>query len=94
MSMLIAGRLARRGQLLEGWVEVEGDLIAAVGEGSPPRRPDEDEDIVAPGFVDLQVNGYGGVDFARADATAYQLAGGALLEGGVTAFQPTLITAP
>ncbi len=47
-----------------------------------------------PGFVDLQVNGFGGVDFAAADMAGYRSAGAALLETGVTAFQPTLITAP
>ena len=50
--------------------------------------------IAVPGFVDLQVNGFGGVDFAAADATGYKTAGDALLDSGVTAFQPTLITAP
>ena len=46
------------------------------------------------GFVDLQVNGFGGVDFSSADADGYRRAGEALLATGVTAFQPTLITAP
>ena len=50
--------------------------------------------IAIPGLVDLQVNGFGGVDFASADAAGYRRAGEALLEGGVTAFQPTLTTAP
>jgi N-acetylglucosamine-6-phosphate deacetylase len=40
------------------------------------------------------VNGFGGVDFASTDADGYRCAGEALLECGVTAFQPTLITAP
>ena len=47
-----------------------------------------------PGFVDLQVNGFGGVDFLDADADGYRRAGEALLETGVTAYQPTLITSP
>ncbi len=47
-----------------------------------------------PGFVDLQVNGFAGVDFAAADAAGYATAGDALLETGVTAYQPTFITAP
>jgi N-acetylglucosamine-6-phosphate deacetylase len=47
-----------------------------------------------PGFVDLQVNGFGGVDFAATDAASYRKAGEALLETGVTSFQPTLISAP
>ena len=47
-----------------------------------------------PGFVDLQVNGFGGVDFLDADADGYRRAGEALLETGVTAYLPTLITTP
>ena len=50
--------------------------------------------IAIPGLVDLQVNGFGGVDFASTDAAGYRRAGEALLECGVTAFQPTLTTAP
>ena len=50
--------------------------------------------IAVAGFVDLQVNGFGGVDFATADAEGYRRAGAALLETGVTAFQPTFVTAP
>src|SRR6185312_14292992 len=50
--------------------------------------------IAIPGFVDLQVNGYAGVDFLAASRADFQRAGDALLEGGVTAYQPTFITAP
>jgi N-acetylglucosamine-6-phosphate deacetylase len=77
------------GVLLPGDVEIEDGRIAAVALGG--RRGNG---IAVPGFVDLQVNGFGGVDFAAADAAAYRRAGEALLETGVTAFQPTLITAP
>ena len=45
-----------------------------------------------PGFVDLQVNGFAGVDFLGADADGYAEAADALLETGVTAFLPTFIT--
>src|SRR5215203_2790194 len=47
----------------------------------------------SPGFVDIQVNGFGGVDFLDADSNGYQRAGEALLETGVTAYLPTFITA-
>ena len=47
-----------------------------------------------PGFVDLQVNGFAGVDFLNASTEDYERAGEALLEVGVTAYQPTFITAP
>src|SRR4029079_10771574 len=50
--------------------------------------------IASPGFVDLQVNGFGGVDFLDADSAGYASAGEALLATGVTAYMPTLITAP
>ena len=50
--------------------------------------------IAVPGFVDLQVNGFGGVDLIGADADGYRRAGEALLETGVTAYLPTFISAP
>ena len=77
------------GVLLRGDVEVVDGRIAAVG-----IENGNGSGIAIPGLVDLQVNGFGGVDFAGADAAAYRRAGEALLECGVTAFQPTLITAP
>jgi N-acetylglucosamine-6-phosphate deacetylase len=50
--------------------------------------------IAMPGFVDLQVNGFAGVDFLTASTADYERAGEALLEVGVTSYQPTFITAP
>ena len=49
--------------------------------------------VAAPGFVDLQVNGFGGIDFLDSDAAGYRRAGEAL-ETGVTAYLPTFITTP
>ena len=46
-----------------------------------------------PGLFDLQVNGFAGVDFLAAGTQDYERAGSALLETGVTAYQPTFITA-
>jgi len=78
-----------RGQLVPGDVEVDDGAIVAVGLPTSARGS-----IAVPGFVDLQVNGFGGVDFLSASAVDYDIAGAALLEGGVTAYQPTFITAP
>jgi N-acetylglucosamine-6-phosphate deacetylase len=75
--------------LVAGDVEVADGRITAVGLASPNGRG-----IAVPGFVDLQVNGFGGVDFLDADADGYRRAGDALLETGVTAYLPTLITSP
>ena len=77
------------GVLLRGDVEVADGRIAAVGLNGAGGSG-----TAIPGLVDLQVNGFGGVDFASADTAAYRRAGETLLECGVTAYQPTLITAP
>jgi N-acetylglucosamine-6-phosphate deacetylase len=76
-----------RGELVPGDVEVEGGRIVALGLAGGPRGR-----VAIPGFVDLQVNGYGGVDFLSASADDYRSAGEALLLAGVTAYQPTFIT--
>jgi N-acetylglucosamine-6-phosphate deacetylase len=77
------------GELLTGDVEIADGRVAAVGLNSPPGKG-----IAVPGFVDLQVNGFAGVDFFSADAGGYRRAGRALLECGVTTYQPTFITSP
>ena len=77
------------GRFVRGDVEVADGRIRAVGLSSPNGRG-----FAVPGFVDLQVNGFAGVDFLEADADGYRRAGEALLETGVTAYLPTFITAP
>src|SRR6266436_3633507 len=77
------------GKLVPGDVEIADGKIAGVGLSSV-----NGTGIAAPGFVDLQVNGFAGVDFFTADADGYRRAGAALLELGVTAYQPTFITSP
>src|SRR5438105_8999206 len=78
-----------RGELGVGDVDVEDDRIVGVGLAGGPRGL-----VAIPGFVDLQVNGYGGVDFLSASNDDYRRAGEALLLAGVTAYQPTFITSP
>jgi N-acetylglucosamine-6-phosphate deacetylase len=77
------------GLLVKGDVEVDDGRIVGIGLAAPAGRG-----IAVAGFVDLQVNGFGGVDFLDADADGYRRAGEALLETGVTAYLPTLITTP
>ncbi len=76
------------GELVAGDVEVVDGRVVAVGVGAPGGSL-----IAAPGFVDLQVNGCAGVDFSAPGEEGYEVAGAALLAGGVTAFQPTIVTA-
>jgi N-acetylglucosamine-6-phosphate deacetylase len=76
------------GRLVPGDVALADGVVSAVGLDRPSHG------IAAPGFVDLQVNGFAGIDFLGADAHGFSLAGKALLETGVTAYLPTLITSP
>lgn len=50
--------------------------------------------ITTRGFVDLQINGVGDVDFWTADPDGWRRAGARLLASGVTSYLPTLTTAP
>jgi N-acetylglucosamine-6-phosphate deacetylase len=89
----MSGRLGVEAALVDGVfvagdVEVHDGLITGVGLAGGGRG------YAVPGFVDLQVNGFGGVDFLDADADGYRRAGEALLQTGVTAYLPTLITSP
>jgi N-acetylglucosamine-6-phosphate deacetylase len=77
------------GTIVPGDVEIADGRIAALGLPSPAGRG-----IAAPGLVDLQVNGFAGVDFLTADADGYRRAGSAILETGVTSFLPTFVSAP
>jgi N-acetylglucosamine-6-phosphate deacetylase len=76
------------GQLVPGDVDVDDGVVTAVGLSGAGNG------IAAAGLVDLQVNGFAGVDFLTTDAGGYAAAGEALLETGVTAYLPTLITSP
>ena len=79
-------------------VLVEGEVITWVGTGRPPQRPDDEIKVgpgqtIVPGFIDLQVNGYAGHDAADG-ADAIAAISEALPATGVTAFLPTIISAP
>jgi len=57
-------------------------------------RPPENPAIIAPGWIDLQVNGYAGVDYNSATSTHEQISDSirAMFASGVTRFFPTVIT--
>src|ERR1035441_3734368 len=87
---------AGTGVLEPGYVAVTAGRVSAVGAGPPPGRPDVElaTGVLLPGFVDLQVNGYYGVEMSAADPDGWALVRGRLPETGTTAFLPTFITAP
>ncbi len=81
------------GEVVEGDVRVADDGtiadvgVATAGGGGAGVHSGR---IAVPGLVDLQVNGFAGVDFRHADPDDYATAGAALAAHGATAVQPTL----
>ena len=75
------------GTRVAGDVEVEDGLVREVGLGGTGSG------IAVPGLVDLQVNGYAGIDLLTDPHGAEQVAE-ALARDGTTAWQPTLVTSP
>lgn len=72
-------------------IEIHGDQIRSVRAAGPS---DPDRPFVSPGFVDLQVNGFAGVDFSspELDAESAIRILQPVWKTGVTTFCPTLIT--
>ena len=77
------------GAVVPGDVAIDGGTVVEIG-----LRPAGRSGIACPGFIDVQVNGFAGVDFLATDAAGYGRARRALAATGVTAFQPTLISSP
>ncbi len=79
-----------------GHILIRDGVVAAVGEGPLPRRPDVrlDSGVLVPGFVDLQVNGYFGAELEALRPDEWRMIAARLPQTGTTAFMPTFITAP
>jgi N-acetylglucosamine-6-phosphate deacetylase len=92
----IRGRLLIAGELVDGALVIENGRITAIerfpaGAGLP--QPVIDAGIVAPGFMDLQVNGGFGVEVAH-DPAAFRRLAAKLPATGVTGFLPTIVSSP
>ncbi|MGA3221366.1 MAG: N-acetylmuramic acid 6-phosphate etherase [Acidimicrobiales bacterium] len=74
------------GVVMAGDVAIDQGVVVAVG------LPGSGSSIAVPGLVDLQVNGYAGVDAAHGSVEELEAMGLALARHGVLAYQPTLIT--
>ena len=98
MQALVGGRvLTEAGFVADHAVLIDRARIAAVVPGTDvPRdaeRVDLGGDLLAPGFIDLQVNGGGGVLFNdRPTVDGIRAIGEAHRRFGTTGFLPTLIT--
>jgi N-acetylglucosamine-6-phosphate deacetylase len=85
----LEGRDVATGRALR--ITVEDGVIRSIEEGSSHAQS-----WIAPGFIDLQVNGYGGFDLndGQVDPDVVLSLTRRLLARGTTTFLPTLITAP
>ncbi|HTN81496.1 MAG TPA: N-acetylglucosamine-6-phosphate deacetylase [Acidimicrobiales bacterium] len=93
MAAITAARVVTpSGTLAPGVVDVDDTtgLIAEVRSASGPAR----DVVLAPGFVDLQVNGIGDIDVAHASGDDWDRLDALLAAQGTTAWCPTLVTAP
>jgi len=78
------------------FIEIKGDSV--ISHVDPVLEPADNPAYIAPGFVDLQVNGFAGVDYnspaALTDHASEEIARSirAIFSTGVTRFFPTVIT--
>jgi N-acetylglucosamine-6-phosphate deacetylase len=98
VSIISAPRLLVDGRLRAGGaVVVEGDRIVDVLTEAPASGPDHlalTSGTLTAGMLDVQINGCYGVDFVSAEPEGWSAVAARLATTGVTAFQPTFITAP
>ena len=87
--MIVSGRLVLEDRVEPGRIEISDGRIMAV-EHDPAAA---DGPLVAPGFVDVHVHGWGGHD-AMGDTAALDGMARALLRHGVTSFLPSGVSAP
>lgn len=91
----LSGRVIHpSGAVANGSVVIEDRRIIDVAASPPAGLPHiETGGLIAPGFIDLQINGAFGYDFTADPASVAPVAAG-LPQHGVTAFLPTIITSP
>jgi N-acetylglucosamine-6-phosphate deacetylase len=96
MSLLLcAGRIVTPARVFApGWVHLDGDRIADVGPGAPPRPADLDlgTATVVPGFVDAHVHGGGGQSFDAGSAEAAGTVVRAHLAHGTTTMMASVVS--
>ncbi len=96
---IVGGSVISDGQLADGVVVIREGLIVGVGPAAstaiPPDadRLDASGLLVAPGLIDIQINGGFGHDFTDEPSSMWEV-GARLTQFGVTAFLPTIISSP
>jgi N-acetylglucosamine-6-phosphate deacetylase len=99
VTILSGGQVVTPDDVLRpGWVRLSDQVIAEVGSGDPPERPDLrfnlDGDWLVPGFVDLHVHGGNGGSYFSGDAVQVRRAARFHLSHGTTSSIASLVSAP
>ncbi|WP_245865591.1 N-acetylglucosamine-6-phosphate deacetylase [Prauserella marina] len=95
--VLTGGRVASpQGVLDDGWLAVSGELITALGTGTPPpgEHIDLDGALVVPGFIDLHCHGGGGGSFSTFDGDEAATAIATHRRHGTTTMLASLVSNP
>lgn len=91
MSAISAGRvLTPAGWLDKTEVGLADGRISCIG----PSKRSANADYLVPGFIDIQVNGFDGVDLATSPSDSWPILADNLVCGGVTSWLPTLVSRP
>lgn len=91
MTSIVGARIIGTGPATT--ITVRDGRVAALGERADSDAIDMTGLIAAPGLIDLQINGGYGYDFTNDPGSIWRV-GQRLTQQGVTAFLPTVITAP
>ncbi len=92
-SFTITGPALLPDGLADATITISDSRIASITRGIDLHADTRVEGCIAPGLIDLQVNGAYGFDFTTNSATVANVAA-RLPETGVTAFLPTIISSP
>jgi N-acetylglucosamine-6-phosphate deacetylase len=87
----MAQKIGVRGAVINGSY-VAGDISLEEGKVSQVGLPPGESGLAIPGFVDLQVNGFGGTDFTYANPESWLEANQKLLRTGVTHYLANVIS--
>ena len=94
MTIIAAPRIFANGRFLENAaIEIHGERITAVHSSAPAADIELSTGFLTAGLIDLQVNGFAGIDFVSGSERDWHIARRAIATTGVTSFLPTFITA-